>query len=248
NPHQQAQALVSLAGVLARVGQLGRAKQVAQKAETLIRTFTDPGHQDEALSSLGIFLAEAGHFDQAETLIGTITNPHQQAQALVSLAGVLARVGQLGRAKQVAQKAETLIRTFTDPGHQDEALSSLGIFLAEAGLFDQTEALIRTITNPHHQAKTLHNLISLLTETGHFDRAEALTHTITNPHYLTAAIAAIVANMSAQHSHRLLAWALTKTRSNALLAEIARIDPSAILRIAEVVGFFRPIIASRRVA
>jgi tetratricopeptide (TPR) repeat protein len=110
-PYTQAQALTGLADVAARADDRDRAYQLADDAEALARTITDPDYQ--VLAEFVEAVAYAGDPARAEALARTITDPHAQAQAQAfsGLADVAARAGDRDRAYQLADDAEALART-----------------------------------------------------------------------------------------------------------------------------------------
>ncbi len=111
HPSWQAEALASVAGALAHTGQHARAIRVANDAETMVRSITDPYRAEavEALASVARALAYIGQqtqatrvADEAEALARSITNPDRwQAEAFMAGAGALAQAGCLKQTRHV---------------------------------------------------------------------------------------------------------------------------------------------------
>ncbi|MGC5284573.1 hypothetical protein, partial [Actinomadura citrea] len=126
-------AFISLAEVVAKIGDRGRARLLTDQAETVARSITDPSQQAEALASLTEAVADTGDLDRAEAIARSITDPSQQARALTSLAEAVADTGDLDRARLLTDQTETIARSITDPSQQAEALASLTEAVADTG-------------------------------------------------------------------------------------------------------------------
>jgi hypothetical protein len=213
------------------------------RAETLADSITDPYSRARALTEL----VTVGHGDhtqhltyKVETHVCSITHPYSRARALIDLVTALATTGNHNHARRVAHEAEALAHRITDLDSQVQALTHLVIALATTGGDDharrvahEAEALAHCITHPDSQTEAQLALITALATAGHFDHAETLTRSISHPRSLAEAIDVIVGFADKERSRRLIAWGLTKVRSTALLVSLAKIEPLAVLGLAQ---------------
>ena len=107
-PEWMAAALGGLAGALAAMDSL-RARRLADEAEKLVRSITDPGPRDAALQRLATTMAAIGDIDHAEQLVRSIEpSSWPQATALRAVVAALARSGRYSQAKQLADSITCL--------------------------------------------------------------------------------------------------------------------------------------------
>ena len=126
-----------------------RARELADRAEQVARSITDPDDQARALAGVAGRWPAAGDHDRAEQVARSITDPDEQARALASVAGAVAAAGDHDRAEQVA-------RSITRPVRAGWALASVARAAAAAGDYDRARALAadaeqvaRSITDPY---------------------------------------------------------------------------------------------------
>jgi hypothetical protein len=216
-PDEQARALAIVARAAAEVGDLDRAKALADQAETLACSITEPGEQAGALAAVARVVATTMRnrgedlAARAENLARSITGPAQQARALTSLIEALAdaaraaaEAGDPARAEDLAARTETLARSITDPGEQDllglgggeQAQALVGAARAAAASDpDRAEALARSITDQTSQADAL-AAVARVVAAADPDRGEALARSITEPYkqaHTLGAVAQVVA-------------------------------------------------------
>ncbi|GAA1009681.1 hypothetical protein Aple_021890 [Acrocarpospora pleiomorpha] len=241
DPTHQARALRILASALDEAGQFDRAKQIAQRAQTIPQPSTDAASQAETLTVRARVLARAGELDyarkvarQAERVARSIASPDLHSKTMTTLVRALAETEQFDH-------AEVFARSITNPNCQAKALTALAMSLSKAGRLDhavqfaqQAEKIARSITDVKLQSVIFRDLAGVFAQSGQLAQAEALAKFIVDPHILAEAITVIVAHASTSRGHQLLAWALTKVRSDMLLMGIAKGDPSTIVQMAEM--------------
>ena len=172
------QNLVRQAESLAKTGQVERARQAADQAETAARSA--PSYErDLALSDAARGLAAAGLHDRAEKLARSITSAYAKGLALTEVAKVLAAVG-------VDARAEALAHAVTDPDERAKALAAVAVALAAAEMAGQArrvaghaEAVARS-ADPRSSWALLH-ATRALAAAGSLDRAMATALSITDP-------------------------------------------------------------------
>ncbi|MGB3238724.1 MAG: hypothetical protein WBB29_10530, partial [Geitlerinemataceae cyanobacterium] len=129
--------LYQIAMALAKAGEIDRALEMAQTADSYL--------ENSALSGIAYTLAKAGEIDRALTVAGTITDESEKAWALSGIAITLAEAGEIDRALTVAG-------TITDESEKAWALSGIAYTLAEAGVVDRALTLAGTITDESTKA------------------------------------------------------------------------------------------------
>jgi hypothetical protein len=91
--YHRTHALADMAAALARTGHRKQAAPIANRAENMARSITDPDEQSAALARAVWSLAETGQYRRAVAVAHAITNPNSQAEGLAELAVVLAKAG-----------------------------------------------------------------------------------------------------------------------------------------------------------
>jgi tetratricopeptide (TPR) repeat protein len=180
DPETQARALMALATVAAKAGDLDRANRLTVTAEALARTRSDRRDQAELLTGLVVAIAEAGDLERAnrlgadvEALARTLADPYSQAQVLTGLVTAIAKAGDLDR-------AEALASTLQYSDSQIEALSGLVNAAADAGDLDRANRLTakaEALTSAYTQVSVLTGLVVAIARAGDLDRAEAVVRT-----------------------------------------------------------------------
>ncbi|WP_208761101.1 tetratricopeptide repeat protein, partial [Micromonospora orduensis] len=198
NPTQQAQALTTLAKVVAGAGDF-------DWAETIAGSIIDPYEQAWALTVLAKVVAGAGDLDRAGTLTGraetvadSITDSYEQTQALTAIAKAAAGAGDFDRAETLADRAETIARSITNPNQQAWELTALAKVVAGAGHFDRArmltdraETIAGSITAWYERAQALTAITKVVAGAGDFDRAETIARSITHPIQRAGALTAL---------------------------------------------------------
>jgi len=161
-------------GVMARLGQAGRALDYA-------RLMVDPRRKAEALRLIGLALWEQDKPEEAVAVLEealevakTIEVPWAKAEALSSIASALARAGRLEEALEVARDIEW-------PWRKAEALSFVASALAQTGRTEETKAALvealeaaEAIKEPWWIPRALSSIASALDQAGQPEEAEAI--------------------------------------------------------------------------
>ena len=174
-PEERAEALVEVAGALARAGLTGEALAAAGRIE-------EPLERAEALAGVAGALARAGDAEGArrvaEEAVSTaerIEEPWARADALAGVAGALARVGDPERARRVAKNAVSTAERISGIWKlmPVPALAVAGA-LARAGLTDEALAVAERIEEPWARARALASVAEALVRAGAIDEAREI--------------------------------------------------------------------------
>ncbi|WP_167145911.1 hypothetical protein [Actinomyces sp. ZJ308] len=136
----RARTLAELAGVLARVGETGRARWVAENTVGMAERIENPWQHDLVLEEVAGVMARVGLTDEALALAERIEvswEPEQVLAVVTRVTDVLAQAGQTERARRVAEDAVGVTERFEDPVHQELALARVTGVLARVGLTDE---------------------------------------------------------------------------------------------------------------
>jgi len=166
--------------------------------------------------------ARIGHPTRAEALANSILSTDRRADALAAVAEVVAAGGD-------HDQAEALTAQITDPDRRAQALTQLAEAVAAGGdhdraarLADDAEALTAQITIPDQRAQALTQLAEILLETGKEP----------SPAPENAPRSSSPLRIGAR---RLLAAALVAGSWTLVVASLARIDPLAVIALADEV-------------
>lgn len=182
---------VSVARMMARTGQHGRAVELAEAAHAL--GFKSPGVQGEHLARIAEALAEAGQVERAEELcqeatdlVRQVSDPARQAGRLMVVArGMLALAEarlwsdlrsreQQRSAVQLALEAAALVAA--DEDRQDDVLREVVEVLTRAGRPWEAAEIGRTLTRPQDRARALLTAGRALADCGEPGHAAPLAH------------------------------------------------------------------------
>jgi hypothetical protein len=158
--------LVTGAALLAQ-DRLERSRRLAEKAEVLALTITDPFWQTKAWTDIAGALAEhhpqraRRALDRAEHLARTDTE--RPAEALARVAGAAVDLHDT-MAARLAEEAEHLARSLVDPRRNDWQLGYLARALAHVDP-DRAEAVARWITEPDLACDVLDSIALTLAST-----------------------------------------------------------------------------------
>jgi len=100
-------------------------------------------------------------------------------------------------------------------------------------LAEQAEAAARLITDSDRQARVLADLAKAAAQAGDLDRAQELARSITNPDQRARTLIDLATGAKPHQARSLLAWALTVNKWQSLLEVLTRVDPSAVIAIAD---------------
>ena len=114
-----------------------------------------------------------------------------------------------------------------------EAAAAAGDLDRAQAMTEQAEVAARQITNPSRQAKVLADLVKAAAAAGDLDRAQELARSITDPDQRTRTLVDLAKGAKPDQARPLLAWALTVDKWQALMEGLVRVDPSAVVAIAD---------------
>lgn len=220
-------ALSQLVEAVAATGDHARFDHLALQTEMLIGQITYSDHREQALALLVGVTAAEGDVERAEELAAAMTNPHEQAGALAQLAEAVAAAGDHARAARLADRVETLVGQMTDPNTRLRILTRLVGAVAigdeaRAGrLAAETEALIEQITHAAYQSAATAELVETLV------KAATKTSPVPGPPPSTSPLTI--------RARRLVATALAVGSWPGVVVSLARIDPSAVIGLADTV-------------
>ena len=176
--HHQALALAGVAMAAAGAGDYDRARELADRAEQIARSFTDAGWRMRVLAAAA---AGVGDYDRAEQIArSTAIYMSDRPEILVTVAAAAARAGDYDRARELAGRAERAARSITPLDLQALPLAEAAMAAAGAGdydrarqLADPAEQIARSITNPTWRARNLAAAAAAAGD-GDYDRAEQI--------------------------------------------------------------------------
>jgi len=160
---------VALAGVLARAGQLDRARSLLPKQLTAVTRW-------DALRAVAKAFAHAGDVDLAWKAVESIADVDYRPMAAAQVAGAVADAGRFDEALEIGL-------AITDVAEQPRALTAVATAVAAAGDHRRAEQIARLIGDPASRGEALLRVRS----TDHRLVAEALTLT----HWFLAAPAVV---------------------------------------------------------
>jgi ATP/maltotriose-dependent transcriptional regulator MalT len=140
NPYTQARTLAAAALAVA-AGDPGRARPLADRAETMARSIPNPYTQARTLAAAALAVAagDPGRArqlaDRAETMARSITMPEARTRVLVTVAEAFVAAGDPDR-------VETMARSITDPYMQASMLAAAAEALAATGDPDRAGRLL----------------------------------------------------------------------------------------------------------
>lgn len=245
---QQGLPLAELGLAMVRNGELIRARELADEAELIARTNSDP----EALLTLAVIATELGHqnrerslAEEAEAVARSRINDGQKAWHLSMLADTIADAGYLDRAREIVEEAEALSQYISKPYEYADAVTDLASAVLKIGDLSHAETLIRSIAEPGRQASPLAELGLAMARNGDLTRArelaeeaEAIARSHHDPYEQVVTLvklAAVVARAGGPDRARRLdeaAGIFTRAIADAdvragILAEMAKIAASA---------------------
>jgi tetratricopeptide (TPR) repeat protein len=213
DPREQAQVLAEVAMAAVGAGDYDRARELADRAEQIARSITDPGKHARDLATA---VALVGDYDRAEQIAQSITHPHEQARTLAEVAMAVAAAGDRDRARELADRAEQIARSITDPGEQEDILARVAAAAARAGDCDRAERIARSITHPDEQAEALAAVAAAAARAGDCDRAERIARSITDPDEQARALAEVAAEADDYDRAERIARSITHPYTQAL--------------------------------
>jgi len=198
DPYEQVCALTVVAEAIAAggvrtetvgdvVGTAERARQLAERAETLARLLTDWDEQDQALAAVAQAFAAAGEPDRAAAVARSITDSYEQDQALTAVAEAFAAAGEPDRAAAVARSL----------AGGERALTAVARAFAAAGDPDRAATVARSLTRPDGQARALTAVAEVFAAAGDPDRAAAVACSLTDQYEQARALAAVAGAFAA---------------------------------------------------
>ncbi|GHE05638.1 tetratricopeptide repeat protein [Streptomyces alanosinicus] len=241
DPQEQIEAMVGTAQLDALLGQVDRARHMAEMAEARLRDRTsNVCHQSRALLNLARAMRAMGDTERAkglgrqvETLADGIGRASQRAQIQVELLGLAIAVGDL-------DWAGTLARQLDEPYQRAGALLRVARSWAEAGAQDRCLEVIADIDHlsgvlrlQEQQTRVLTELARILTLLGLPDRAEETAQRIPDPQHRVRAFVELAKHVEERHTRRLLARVLGMTGWAEPLASVALMAPSVVQVIAD---------------
>ena len=163
------------------------ARQVAQQAEAVARSITDPYMQARALAEVAQALARAGDVDRAEAVARSIADPSRQARALAVWRGRWpGRVMSTGRVGSLSRPRPSPGRSPTRPSRHGRWRVWRRHWPGRV-MLDRAEAVGRFITDLSVRVTALAGVAGALAESGDVDRprrvaqqAEAVARSITD--------------------------------------------------------------------
>ena len=149
----RAWALVRVVGVLARAGEINRARRVAESAVSAADQIKDFRERTWALVGVAGVLARAGEINRARRVAESavsaadqIKDPQGRAQALVKVADALVRAGQIDEALDVAERVK-------DPQGRARALVKVADALVRAGQINRARRVAESAMGAADQIK-----------------------------------------------------------------------------------------------
>jgi tetratricopeptide (TPR) repeat protein len=176
DPRQQAEALTAQAETLIGAGQLDAARQMAARAEALVRSITDRSRQAGELLCLAEALSAAGEHHRGAMVIrraAAVTSPGPGASPRIA-APLLTRMARVLAAAGEHDEAERLARSAKDPPDQAEGLIEVAAALPAAQRHDRIRSIhalaVRHDVETWPRA-TITRLLSLMAISGLCDEA-----------------------------------------------------------------------------
>ncbi|WP_431919583.1 hypothetical protein [Nonomuraea jabiensis] len=209
----------------------GVARRLADAAEGLARTLTDPQEQTELLNALMRVLAAGGEAGRALAVTRWFADPQAQAQALTELLNTVLPHGDRQLIRAIVSHGVTATRSIAAPEQRARALVEMvratipaGDAYRTADLAWQAEQMTRWIIEPERRAKSLTALVRVVAGsgdhalTGRFTtRSEAAIDLIRNPRQAARAriklAAAVAGTATPQEADRLAAAAESAVRA-----------------------------------
>ena len=183
DPEERARALAGAAGALARAGDTGRARRVAEEAVSAAEGIRWPEERARALAEAAGALARAGDTGRArrvaEEAVSTaegIEDPWARARALSRVAGALARAGDTGRARRIAENAVSTAEGIRWPEERARALAEAADALTRASAIDEALKIITMIDEPNFRSRAQPAIIKALVGKGSFNEAVDMLH------------------------------------------------------------------------
>jgi tetratricopeptide (TPR) repeat protein len=228
----QVEALASVAEVFAEVGDLGKARSVADDAEAIARSATDTWERALALAASAQVAVAAEDLDRARLLIDdaeataySATEIWQQASALAATAEAAVAAEDLDRARLLIDAGEAIARSIADESDKNTVFAELATAAVEAEDLGRAETIMRSVTG-FPLASTLRSWSQTATESGNLERAEAIAHSITDLSQQAPALeylsATIAENGDLDHAEN-IAYTIIQLKDRAsTLASVAR--------------------------
>ena len=175
-------ALVEVVGVLVRVGDVDRARQVAGSAEAAARQIEYPEDRAWALAEVSGALARAGKIDRARQVTESAVSATKQIEeswmrvrVLGEVAAVLTRAGRIEEALDVADQIEDLwlrVRVMVEVADVLVGVSDVGWARQVA---KSAEAAAGQIKDPEYRARALAEVAGALVRVDDVGRARQVT-------------------------------------------------------------------------
>lgn len=166
--------LGSVVTVLAEVGQVDRAEQIAS-------AIPDQRVKGALQGELAQELLAAGDFGRAEQIVDAIEDAELRSAALIDVMRSLIEAGDPGEIRRVAQRAQECIATIADVDVKVSRLAQLVRALISGGyptearqIADQIEKIAFSVTDPDVRDSARASAVQALVFVGEFDRAEQL--------------------------------------------------------------------------
>ena len=180
-PRLRAEVLASAAAVLADVGQILRAREVAVSAERLAGQIDAPWQRAATLVKVADALIKGGMLAEGQQIVekvlscvGKIDAPWLRAKVLASAAAVLADVGQILRASKVAMSAERIAGQINSQWLHAEMLVQAAYALIEEEEIDQGIHVVARIDDSEVRADTLVRIVGVLAGRGLAEQARRI--------------------------------------------------------------------------
>jgi len=233
--------LAAFAEAAGAVGDVGLVKDLAYRAEALIRSGTGED-LDPALSALNRALSTVGDGDSGEGLARSITDASERASALAQRAQAAAEEGDTERLEVLVAQVKALSRSIRNPYLRAGVLVDLAEALATAGdvgrastLAGWAETVALRIADHDQYGYTLMRLARVMAAAGDFDRAEALACWIPDPDLQAGTLNELAETMvAAGYADR--AKAVARASGDRQPREVAELLDRALVDLVEAVA------------
>ena len=167
----RAWALVRVVGVLARAGEINRARRVAESAVSAADQIKDPQGRAWALVGAADVLARAGQINEALDMAERVKDPQGRMRVLMGVVSVLAQTGETNRIQRVAEDAVNTAVRVEESKERAQALAGVVKALARAGAIDEVREIVTMINEPSSRSRAQSVVIKALVGKGSSDEA-----------------------------------------------------------------------------
>ena len=183
----RAQALAELAGALARAGETGRARRVAEEAMSVAERIESPWGRAQALVEVAGALARAGDTGRARRIAENAVNvaeriesPWDRAQALASVVGALVRAGRIDEALDAAERIEFPWEHAGTLVYVADALARAGDTGRARRVAEEAMSVAERIEDPWKRVRDLAGVVDALARAGDTGRARRVVEGAVN--------------------------------------------------------------------